>query len=83
MDENNAVAAVVAEDAAEADDAGTMDLKLLHMRHDWAGVADAGHEGVERVLMWGMMMADSQKSWERRTGRKRNGQQNLVVLSLP
>ncbi len=56
---------MVADDAAEADDAGTMGSELVHMWHDWEGVADAGHEGVERALMWGMMMADSEKGWGR------------------
>ncbi len=72
-----------ADDAAEADDAGTMDLELVHMLHDWAGVADARHAGARRALMWGMMMADNAKGWGRRTGRKRYGQQNLVGLDLP
>ncbi len=74
---------MVADDAAEADDVGTMGSELVHMWHDWAGVAappGAGHEGVERALMWGMMMADSEKGWERRAGRK--SQQNLVGLKI-
>ncbi len=72
---DDAVAAVV------ADDAGTMGLEFVHMWHDWAGVAGAGHEGVERALMWGIMMAGSEKRWERRAGRK--SQQNLEGLNLP
>ncbi len=39
-----------ADDAAEADDAGTMDLELVHMLHDWAGVADARHAGAEKGI---------------------------------
>ncbi len=70
-----------ADDAAKADDVGTMGSELVHMWHDWAGVAGAGHVGVERALMWGMMMADSEKGWERRAGRK--SQQNLEGLNLP
>ncbi len=29
---------MVADDAAEADDVGTMGSELVHMWHDWAGV---------------------------------------------
>ncbi len=59
------------------------DRSFVHIWHDWEGVADAGLEGVERALMctWGMMMADSEKGWEKRAGRKRNGQHTLVGLN--
>ena len=78
-----AVPAVVAGGAAEADDASTMDLELVHMWHDWARLADAVHEGADKAVMWGIMMAGTEKGWEGRAGRQRNGQQNLAWRNHP